>query len=171
MSLPAAAALLDADCPHPAPPAVPGHVCQQQGNGNAFLHAYWNALMAFSQGSSWAKLMADAHERNQAYSAAPPDRQMDYDNNAVGRSIGTQYRSEVDNSWVLRYSSKAMHEAVLSQRVRQAVNSGQLKRLVRPADKPKTDCTLPAHAPSCKFYYTTGSCNSWVNMKRLRRLA
>ena len=93
---------------------------------------------------------------------------MDYDNNAKGRAIGAQYRKDLG---LLYYVTPSDYQrAQLSKRVRTAVNTGQLKRLVRPVGAPQTDCTQTVHAASCKFYYTTGSCNSWVNFKKQRKL-
>lgn len=56
-----------------------------QGNGDAFRHAYWNALMTSHLNSSLAYDFATANE------AATPDgidKTMDLNNNAKGRIIG-----------------------------------------------------------------------------------
>ncbi len=56
-----------------------------QGNGDAFRHAYWNALMIYHIGAFKAELFANAHE-----SEAPDgiDKTMDLFNNSYGRYIG-----------------------------------------------------------------------------------
>jgi RHS repeat-associated protein len=60
---------------------------------DAFRHSYWNALMAKHMGRSWAKIFGNAHEakRNPAI-----EKRMDFNNNAVGRSIGWRYRNVGD---------------------------------------------------------------------------
>lgn len=56
------------------------------GEGDAFRHAYWNALMTRAEGAGLAEQFATAHE---AGPDNPPDeRAMDLYNNAVGREIG-----------------------------------------------------------------------------------
>ena len=53
---------------------------------DAFRHALWNALMAYSHGSPLALQFSDAHEN---YPNNPPgERAMDLHNNAVGAQIG-----------------------------------------------------------------------------------
>jgi RHS repeat-associated protein len=55
------------------------------GPENAFQHAYWNALMARSDGESLAKEAADAHESSPNNVAS--DKWMDLWNNSVGREL------------------------------------------------------------------------------------
>ncbi len=56
------------------------------GPGDAFRHAYWNALMVQAQGHDLAKQFADAHENFPGND--PREKAMDLFNNAVGRGIG-----------------------------------------------------------------------------------
>ena len=77
------------------------------GNGDAFRHAYWNALNVKSVGADIAKAFANAHE-----SETPEgnDKTMDLRNNTVGRNIGRSYSNS-------------------SNKVIEAVNQGRLYRL------------------------------------------
>ena len=74
------------------------------GNGDAFRHAYWNALMKDSIGGDWAKKWGDAHE-----TAPGPEleKQMDLFNNELGRTLSPS-----------------------SDAVRDAIRSGKGRRLV-----------------------------------------
>jgi hypothetical protein len=56
------------------------------GPGDAFRHAYWNALMVKAQGPELAKQFADAHENFPGND--PREKAMDLFNNSVGRGIG-----------------------------------------------------------------------------------
>lgn len=60
------------------------------GNGDAFRHTLWNALMTKSIGESICKVFADANEldANQNSKAEKLAVEMDYYNNAQGRQIG-----------------------------------------------------------------------------------
>lgn len=78
------------------------------GNGDAFRHTYWNALMANDIGESKAAAFATAHE---AETPDGVDRTMDLNNNDVGRRLARYYsRSELksqvisycDNGWLNR---------------------------------------------------------------------
>jgi hypothetical protein len=55
---------------------------EDDGNQNAFKHAYWNALMTFRLNASWAKLFGDAHEWGQDENCR--STLMDYVNNEIG---------------------------------------------------------------------------------------
>ena len=68
------------------------------GNGDAFRHAYWNALNVKSVGADIAKAFANAHE-----SETPEgnDKTMDLRNNTVGRNIGRSY-SNSSNATILK---------------------------------------------------------------------
>lgn len=57
------------------------------GNGDAFRHAYWNALMVKSISAKYAKYFADAHEYG-ADNQPALEKQMDLHNNRLGRYIG-----------------------------------------------------------------------------------
>lgn len=57
------------------------------GQGDAFRHAYWNALMAQRYGPEWTEMYGNAHEK---VGGNPPNREaMDLFNNELGREIGT----------------------------------------------------------------------------------
>lgn len=56
------------------------------GNGDAFRHSYWNALMTRRYGSTYAKKWGDAHESG---ISAGIDKQMDLYNNKIGRELST----------------------------------------------------------------------------------
>lgn len=56
------------------------------GHGDAFRHAYWNALMAQRFGPEWTEMYGTAHEKS---GGNPPNREaMDLFNNQLGREIG-----------------------------------------------------------------------------------
>ena len=82
------------------------------GNGDAFRHAYWNALNVKSVGADIAKAFANAHE-----SETPEgnDKTMDLRNNTVGRNIGRIYSNSSN--------------ATIKNKVIEAVNQGSLYRL------------------------------------------
>jgi hypothetical protein len=56
------------------------------GKGDAFKHAYWNALMTFYLTETWAKAMGNAHEARPKNPKL--EKRMDLRNNAVGRGHG-----------------------------------------------------------------------------------
>ncbi len=59
------------------------------GQGDAFRHAYWNALMAQRFGPEWTEMYGTAHEK---LGGNPPNREaMDLFNNQLGREIGAAY--------------------------------------------------------------------------------
>ena len=82
------------------------------GNGDAFRHAYWNALNLKSVGADIAKAFANAHE-----SETPEgnDKTMDLRNNTVGRNIGRIYSNSSN--------------ATIKNKVIEAVNQDRLYRL------------------------------------------
>ena len=82
------------------------------GNGDAFRHAYWNALNVKSVGADIAKAFANAHE-----SETPEgnDKTMDLRNNTVGRNIGRIYSNSSN--------------ATIKNKVIEAVNQDRLYRL------------------------------------------
>ncbi|MGI5219767.1 DUF6973 domain-containing protein [Nocardia sp. CA-290969] len=56
------------------------------GHGDAFRHAYWNALMAQRFGPEWTEMYGISHEKS---GGNPPNREaMDLFNNQLGREIG-----------------------------------------------------------------------------------
>jgi hypothetical protein len=83
------------------------------GQGDAFRHAYWNALMVKHESYSLAKEFADAHETNPGQPAAEKD--MDLYNNREGRLIAWHNPSATDEE--------------LANLVEQALKDGKLKTL------------------------------------------
>jgi hypothetical protein len=55
------------------------------GQGDAFRHCYWNALMTRRTSAARAKEFADAHETNPGQPEA--EMRMDLNNNEVGRNL------------------------------------------------------------------------------------
>lgn len=77
----------------PVPAHVPADRVREwqsnDGQRDAFRHAYWNALMTQQYGRGWTSAFATAHE---ARPGNPANREaMDLYNNAVGRSIGAAH--------------------------------------------------------------------------------
>lgn len=96
--------------------------------GNAFQHAYWNALMTSvaGGGEQLAAGLANAHEN---WVGNPPThKNMDLYNNAVGRQIG------LNNPFA--------NAAQMANHVMTALNNGQLQ-VACPAAGPKWCRTLP----------------------------
>lgn len=84
------------------------------GNGDAFRHTYWNALMTFDVGSNLAKAFADAHESETADGV---DKTMDLNNNNIGRNLVSQCSrsncesiviSFCDNGWLYRVINNSL---------------------------------------------------------------
>lgn len=70
------------------------------GEGDAFRHCFWSALLARDIGASYAKQFTTAHEN---YSDNPPkERGMDLYNNSVGFSIGLEYPKASDGLLSMR---------------------------------------------------------------------
>jgi uncharacterized protein DUF6973 len=92
--------------------------------GNAFQHAFWNALM-MQWRSEYAAEFANAHEKYPGWERwqETPFRNMDLDNNSVGRQIG------IDNRFATRQE--------LANLVMNALNSGQLKVICPPTCRSK----------------------------------
>ena len=82
------------------------------GNGDAFRHAYWNALMANGYGVAFAKTIADNHERYNPGSALA--NEMDIYNNEQGRTVR-------------RFGNTCYSEADLSNAVYSLLKNGYLK--------------------------------------------
>lgn len=63
----------------------------QEGNNkrDAIRHAYWQAALARTFGSSYAQAWGDAHEYDPTGLASAADHAMDYFNNIKGRAIGS----------------------------------------------------------------------------------
>lgn len=93
-------------------------------NADAFRHTFWNALMAQSHlvGPTYAKQFADAHEQGYPISSNNPklSRDMDYANNASGRSIGQKSYS----------GSESVVTNAIRTNVLNALKGGSLKRFV-----------------------------------------
>ncbi|MGV3272932.1 hypothetical protein CHH79_13220 [Bacillus siamensis] len=68
-----------------------------QGNGDAYRHALWNALMTKNIGRDWAYQVGYAHENLKPGAKAPDlDTEMDITNNYRGRLDGTTYKKYND---------------------------------------------------------------------------
>ena len=73
------------------------------GNGDAFRHCYWSALLARDIGARNARAFTTAHE---GYSANPPgEREMDLNNNGVGISIGSGAKKASDSTLAAQCAS------------------------------------------------------------------
>lgn len=86
-------------------------VCEiYNGKGDAFRHAYWNALATKNIGSAMTKLLTDAHEdKEPGYTYEGKEKDMDLFNNKVGRDIAS---NSLNN---------------LAQNIQNALNSGKLR--------------------------------------------
>ncbi|WP_408609373.1 DUF6973 domain-containing protein [Caldicellulosiruptor changbaiensis] len=85
------------------------------GNGDAFRHAYWNALMVKYIDYSWAYDWATAHEEG-ATGQPAIEKEMDLYNNMMGRTL------------VLGNESKSDEE--IADIIQNAVRNGKMKRIV-----------------------------------------
>lgn len=85
------------------------------GNGDAYRHSFWQAILANAYGSSYAKQWGDAHESE---SPSGVDKTMDLRNNSIGRSVGT---SMSGNQYI---------EARLSSALLNKIANGDLWRVV-----------------------------------------
>lgn len=79
---------------------------QRNGKGDAFRHAYWNALNVILLGDNLAESLASAHEDQPAdYPYSYKETQMDLFNNEVGRSkhswIFDGFASLPDSNYIL----------------------------------------------------------------------
>lgn len=83
-----------------------------RGNGDAFRHAYWNALMARDVGNTWALKWGDAHEYGEKNNNGI-DRKMDLYNNRKGRE-----------------ANDGSNNRNLAAIIRYEVRKGYLKRIV-----------------------------------------
>lgn len=69
------------------------------GNGDAFRHAFWNALMVKLTGSSWASKWATAHEDG-ATNQPSIEKSMDLSNNSYGRSLAGRVGNVPDHVYI-----------------------------------------------------------------------
>lgn len=83
----------------------------QDGHGDAWRHAYWNALMTRDFGAEWTERFTIAHERIAGNNPGPREA-MDLYNNEVGRRIALQH-PDASNEELAKY-------------IRQAVEGGQM---------------------------------------------
>ncbi|GAA3959385.1 hypothetical protein GCM10023085_47270 [Actinomadura viridis] len=83
----------------------------QDGHGDAWRHAYWNALMTRDFGAEWTERFTVAHERIADDNPGPREA-MDLYNNEVGRRIALQH-PDATNEELAKY-------------IRQAVDGGQM---------------------------------------------
>lgn len=80
------------------------------GSGDAFRHAYWNALMTKARGPELAKQYADAHENFPGND--PNEKTMDLINNSLGRLIGVASRNS-DNRLLADLVEQALKDGML----------------------------------------------------------
>lgn len=96
------------------------------GNGDAFRHAYWGALMAADSsyvGYNWAGRWGTAHEEGEPNN--PADQKiMDLYNNFAGRSIGLLYTTKLNGR---KLPDGWMED--LKREVLLALDNGELKRI------------------------------------------
>lgn len=88
-------------------------------NADAYRHSLWNAFMANSAGSTYAKQFADAHEKD--FPNGTLETSMDLYNNARGREIGSKSYSGSSAGQV----TSAIEAAILN-----AVKGGVMRRYV-----------------------------------------
>ncbi len=89
-----------------------------QGNGDAYRHAYWSALMTKHISRDFAYDMGLAHEgltRNYTFSSQNSDKKMDISNNYYGRKKGT--------------SLKGYSDSYIGKNIADNVSNGNLKRI------------------------------------------
>lgn len=84
------------------------------GNGDAYRHAFWQALIAEAYGTSFAKEWGDAHEST----SSGVDKAMDLLNNNIGRNLGSSI------------SGYQQVEARLSSELLTKISNGELWRVV-----------------------------------------
>ncbi|MGN1156713.1 MAG: DUF6973 domain-containing protein [Agathobacter sp.] len=84
------------------------------GNGDAYRHAFWQALIAEAYGTSFAKQWGDAHEST----SSGVDKEMDLRNNDIGRNLGASIKG---------YQNI---EARLSSALLTKISNGELWRVV-----------------------------------------
>ncbi len=93
-----------------------------QGNGDAFRHSYWNALMYHDVGPLLAEGFATAHE-----STSPEgiDKSMDLFNNNVGRNIGRYYSRSDSFTQCIIYVSNGWLERIVNGKIVVTDSSGR----------------------------------------------
>lgn len=85
------------------------------GNGDAFRHAYWNALMVKYIDYSWAYDWATAHEEG-ATGQSAIEKEMDLYNNMMG--------------WTLVLGNESKSDEEIADIIQNAVRNGKMKRIV-----------------------------------------
>ncbi len=115
----------------------------EQGNGDAFRHAYWSALMAKKIGVDFAYQAGLAHEGVKVgyqFSKLSDDSKMDISNNFRGRKYGKKYANKSDK-YLLRV-------------VKKACVKGRLKRIrMKTYGNAWSDRTIAGVKTSYKGYY------------------
>ncbi|WP_157226614.1 DUF6973 domain-containing protein [Gordonia soli] len=82
------------------------------GKGDAFRHAYWNALMTKTFGADWARQYATAHE---GLGGQPAHREaMDLYNNETGRKVAAAHPDASDDELADLIASEVHHGATVS---------------------------------------------------------
>ncbi|MCX7748374.1 MAG: hypothetical protein N2645_16040 [Clostridia bacterium] len=101
-----------------------GDKWQIQGNGDAFRHTLWNALMQVQIGTKMAKFFGDAHEFGNINSINN-DKKMDLLNNNVGRKIGYESGFKGPGATASHYNYMI---SKVSKTVMRYVDTGRLVR-------------------------------------------
>lgn len=91
---------------------------QRGGNGDAFRHAFWNAMMVNTTTKEWAEKWATAHEDGDLTNDYL-NRTMDLSNNYRGREIG-----------LANLTSKSYFKTYLAPKVVQSIDAGKMIRIV-----------------------------------------
>ncbi len=118
-----------------------------QGNGDAFRHAYWSALMTKHIDRDYAYDAGLAHEgleRGYSFSAQSDDVKMDISNNYAGRILGD------DNS--------SLSDTKLANLIRDEVSAGNLERIrTYTSNSSLMDCKLNGVMTKYVGYYVPTS--------------
>jgi hypothetical protein len=97
------------------------------GNGDAYRHAYWGALMVLHSDYQWAEKWGNAHE-NGALNNPESQKRMDLYNNRVGRMIAFEFLSRMKYK-PETLTDKFKLEDKLSELVMSKVDAGQMVQL------------------------------------------
>lgn len=118
-----------------------------QGNGDAFRHAYWSALMAMHIDRDFAYDAGLAHEglkRDYNFELQGDDTKMDISNNFSGRVLGDNNKSKSDDQ--------------IANMIKNEVTNGNLKRIRSYTSIPSyVDCYIDGVPTKYEGYYVPTS--------------
>jgi len=114
----------------------------EDGNGDAFRHAYWNALLTkrFSIGAKYtnvttgyktAKKWTDAHEETPKTKKEKLANSMDLNNNKVGRDTAKKAYETNTSKYKLTTGGGFGSDSSLAKTIKSKVDKGHLKRIVK----------------------------------------